>query len=145
MSGALMNNNNDTHRSHHSSSSKKEKGKGKEKEKEKEKAKAKAVHFTPSVSDREREKQQHHHQRHHHHYNQFVNHSNNDNNNKQRANHPVVNEKDKSKDGKTKHKIERLMCQWCLEGAQEWFEDGMRLCGECYRVRAMARARGEMR
>ena len=159
MSGALMNyktndKNNTTHRSHHPSSSKKDKekekekgkgkGKGKEKEKEKEKGTKKGVHFTPSVSDRERQKQQHQ-QRHHHH--QLAN-----DNNKQGRNHPVVDDKKgKSTDGKTKHKIERLMCEWCLQGTQAWFEegvgeeDGMRLCDECYRIRAQARGRGEMR
>ena len=148
MSGALMGNNNngnnknDTHRSHHSSP-KKEKGK------EKEKATKKAVHFTPSVSNREREKQQHqhHHQRHHHpdpyqlfNYNIFKS-----------SNPPLADQKgeSKSKDGKTKHKIERLTCEWCREGAQEWFDEGvggekgMRLCNGCYRVRAHARARGK--
>ena len=146
MSGALMDNtnnwkNNDTHRS----------------QREKEKGKKKAVHFTQSVSDREREKQQHHqqqqqqHHHHHHHHRQVVNYNNDNHMNKQRANPPLAGQKGKSKDSKTKHKIERLMCEWCREGTQEWFDegvgekDGMRLCGECYRVRVLARARGEMR
>ena len=177
MSGALMDddtdddsNNNNAHRSHHPSSSKTEKAKQKDK----------AVHFTHSVSDREREKQ--HGQRYRHlptnynnnndqrrppskkgtwnekavHFTPSVSDREREKQNRQRHQHqpatsnhtPVAEQKGKSKD---KHKIERLKCEWCLEGAQEWFEEGvagqkaMRLCDNCYRVRALARARGEMR
>ena len=153
MSGALMDpinddwKTNDPHRSHYPTS-KIENGKEKKK----------AVHFTPSVSDREREKE-HRHQRqqqNHHHHHQLANHNNDNNINRQWVHHPVTTQhqasKSKSKDGKTEHKDGRLMCEWCLEGAQEWFDEGagvrgqgIRLCDDCHRVMVQARGRGDIR